>query len=46
MSEPTEHDEPDDVEGHRFLTPEQAQQRAEDARRERERSADPATGDS
>lgn len=29
--------EPDDVEGHRMLTPEQAQQRSEAARIERER---------
>jgi hypothetical protein len=37
MSEKSPHDEPDDdVEGHRLLTPEQAQERAENARRERD----------
>jgi len=42
MREPSEPDQTDDdVEGHRHLTPDQAQERAQAARRERERG-DPA----
>jgi hypothetical protein len=42
MSQQNVPEEPDDVEGHRFLTPEQAQQRAEEARRERAQRQDEA----
>jgi hypothetical protein len=41
----SEQSQPDDVEGHRLLTPNQAQDRAEAARRERQQRLDEA-GDS
>jgi hypothetical protein len=44
MSEQTEHDEPDDVECHRFHTPDLPQERAEAARRKRQQSDDEAAG--